>query len=200
MISLPLLSLIAGSVLMTLVGLYVGWRSLRVYLLRLDLLIIRNDLWDAAHAEDCFTNSDYLSCRNSINLLIRYAHRIDVVTLALTFDKGVETEKRFNEATPEAMRKAIETATNRAGLRMSHYVTWHRPFTGILLFRFVSLMGVTYRLTNSLRSMPSNVLKSSVVRIRNFSRQPDQSSIAWFNSNGPACAFASLVNDAVDLI
>lgn len=189
MISLPLISVTIGSLLLTLVGLYVGWRSFRVHLLRLDLLVIRNRLWDEAREANQLNDKSYKNCRENLNLLIRHAHKIDLVTLALGDWFESDQDEAFDtpEASPE-IAEAIQLALHDAGARMGRYVLNHRPFTGILLYSAIFCLVRMRYFVRLLRSVPVSV-KETAARVRDFSVQPEQNSIAWIRNNGPSYAF-----------
>ena len=173
MTNLYLLSITAGTLLLTLVGLYVGWRSFRVFMLRLELLSIRNRLWDSAREKNCFENESYQSLRSNLNLMIRHAHRIDVITLALTpKGEGSEQQTTAGAGCPE-LQSEIEIAIKETATCMCRYVVWHRPFSGIFLFWAVGCLTRFFRALKFLRSMPSEVARSSVSKVREFSRHPE---------------------------
>lgn len=177
-----------GSTMLTLVGLYTGWRSFRVFLLRLELLSIRNLLWDEARALDCLTDPVYRTYRENLNLMVRYAHKIDLISLALSSrysDK--ETDPRPCE-NPE-LKIVLDRALVSTGRCMSNYMLWHRPFTGVVLIWTLNTAVKTLRFASYFRRFSSTVFKTSVAQIRSFGQTPDLKTKQWFEHNGPAIVF-----------
>ncbi len=182
---LCLFSIAAGSTLLTLVGLYAGWRSFRVFLLRLDLLTIRNQLWDEARALNCLDDPRHRAYRKNLNLMVRYAHKIDLVSLALSSgDVGSVAEHRIqpNPALEDAIDRALAATVDC----MRTYVLWHRPFTGVLLVWTLFAVTRVVRLASYFGQVSSGALKSSAAAIRSFGQTPDLKTRQWLEHNGPS--------------
>lgn len=179
-----------GTTMLTLVGLYIGWRTFRVFLLRLELLAIRNHLWDEARALNCLTHPVYRTYRENLNLMVRYAHKIDLISLALSSrfsDKESDPQPCEN---PE-LKMALDRALMSTGSCMSNYMLWHRPFTGVILIWTLNKAVRMLRFASYFRRFSSSMFKSSVAQIRSFGQTPDLKTKQWFEHNGPAIVFGS---------
>jgi len=177
-----------GSTVLTLVGLYTGWRSFRVFLLRLELLSIRNRLWDEARELNCLSDPVYRTYRGNLNLMVRYAHKIDLVSLALSSrfsDKENDPQPCEN---PELI-PALDRALVSTGRCMSNYMLWHRPFTGVILVWALNAAVRILRCASYFRRYSSSMFKTSLSQIRSFGQTPDLKTKQWFEHNGPAIVF-----------
>lgn len=183
-----LVAIAVGSTMLTLVGLYTGWRSFRVFLLRLELLSIRNQLWDEARALNCLTDPVYRTYRDNLNLMVRYAHRIDLISLALS-SRHSDSECEPRACENLELKVALDRALASTGRCMSNYMLWHRPFTGIVLVWTLNTAVWMLKFVSYFRRFSSSVFKSSVAQIRSFGQTPDLKTKQWFEHNGPAIVF-----------
>ena len=190
-INLPLVAISVGATLLTLLAVYIGWRSYRVVLLRLKLLTIRNNLWDAAHESNMLDNGCYRQYRHGLNLLIQQAHRVDLITLALSVDFDRDGADDLLRDVPEVIAKAIDTAVSDAGAALHRYIIWDRPFTGIFLFKLIGILERSFKLMKFLRGKPWSSTKESAKKIGRFGRQSKKNATKWVRSNGPAYAFSA---------
>jgi hypothetical protein len=182
--TLCLASIAAGSTILTLIGLYAGWRSTRVFLLRLDLLSIRNQLWDEARALNCLNDPVHRAYRKNLNLMVRYAHKIDLVALALSSREAGGQPPLHDSASPE-LRDALDRALTSTVDCMRNYILWHRPFTGVMLVWTLSAAAAVFRLASIFGRISFGVLKSSAAKIRSFAKTPDINTRQWFEHDGP---------------
>ena len=190
MISLPMAAIMIGSLLFSLVGFYVAWRAYRVYLLRLELLTIRNRLWDAALRTNCFENEAYLRCRHNLNLLIRYAHVLDLVTIALA-PKAERPEASCWEADtiPDCIKEDVDLAFREAGACLYRYVKWYRPFTGVFLFWFLTAAKVAKKLLLRTVLKRNVTTRAQAARIHHFGTSIQTNTTKWIREDGPASVF-----------
>ncbi len=185
---LYLAAIAVGSTMLTLVGLYIGWRSFRVFLLRLELLSIRNALWDDARALNCLDDPAYRTYRENLNLMVRYAHKIDLISLALSSRNSDAKSGSCPNANPK-LKVALDRALTSTARCMTNYLLWHRPFTGIGLVWTLNIAVGMLRFVSYFRRFSSSVFKSSVAQIRSFGQTPDLKTKQWFENNGPAIVF-----------
>lgn len=184
----------AGSSILSLVGLYIGWRGYRVFLLRLRLLQIRNRLWDDVYAIGQLDNDTYRRVRSQLNQLIRHAHRIDLISLALTAERtnGMKGTRAKNclfreiESLPPDLREPIDKAMSRVGRLMGRYVLLYRPFTGIVLCWGLVGLFRTCKVIRLLTHSPSQRVNWTVDKVRQFATHPSKSSRQWFEHDGPS--------------
>lgn len=183
-----LAAILIGSTLLTLVGLYIGWRTVRVDLLRLELLSIRNRLWDAARESNGLNDPVYRTYRDNLNLMVRYAHKIDLVSLAIS-SRYSEKEGDQCVCNNKKLKNELEQALASTGRCMSRYLLWHRPFTGIFLVWTLNLAARTLKVASYFRRFSSAAIRSSAPQIRSFGQSPDLKAKEWFEHNGPAIIF-----------
>lgn len=183
-----LAAIAVGSTMLTLVGLYIGWRTFRVFLLRLELLSIRNRLWDEARSLNCLNDPVYMTYRENLNLMVRYAHKIDLISLALS-SRSSDSESDLSPSVNPALRVALDDALASTSRCMTTYMLWHRPFTGIVLFWTLNVVVRILKFVSYFYRFSSAVHKNSVAQIRSFGRTPDLKTKQWFEHNGPAIVF-----------
>ncbi len=183
-----LFAIACGSTLLTLVGLYTGWRSFRVFLLRLDLLSIRNNLWDEVRAMDCLSDPAYLAYRENLNLLVRHAHKLDLISLALS-SKFADQKPKLCPCDNPVLAASLETASAATSLRISTYMLWHRPFSGIFLIWTLRCAMKLFKFASNFKRFSSSVARSSVAQISSFGQTPDLNTKNWFEHDGPSIIF-----------
>lgn len=174
-----------GSTLLSLVGLYVGWRSARVILLRLELKSIRDRLWDSAYRLGKLNDSVYLEYRRNLNLMVQYAHCIDLVSVALT-DRTMSASQHSDSTDDSEFGQALTEALRETGKVMSRYMLWYRPFSGILLIWTLKYCSKLFRVFRSLTSL---AITPSIAEVLQFGKKPDAKTREWFAHNGPTIVF-----------
>ena len=186
MIEYPLIAVSTGTSLLTLIGLYLGWRSFRVFLLRLRLLEIRNDLWDRAYDGGVLEDEVVRQVRDRLNLMIRHAHRIDLITLALTTPsrKHTSADEFLPKSNNPLAQDAVELSISQVVGCMTNYMVWHRPFTGVLLIRVLDILFRTVKGASFVRSIASSAFGISVAQVRNFGNSLDSGTRRWLEQNG----------------
>lgn len=178
-----------GFTALTLVGLYIQWRSLRVVLLRLDLLAIRNKLWDESRELGCLCDPAYQEFRRNLNLMITHAHKIDLISLALSTGLS-DAEAAMPSCSNTDLQAALDRALASTVSCMNNYILWHRFFTGIVLVRFLNAAALVSRHFSRFRQFSSTLFRPSAASIRSFARTPDQSTKKWLEHNGPSIVFS----------
>ncbi|MEM1227517.1 MAG: hypothetical protein AAGJ40_17600 [Planctomycetota bacterium] len=190
-IEMPELAILFGSAGLTLVGLYIGWRSFRVFLLRLQLLAVRNAMWDAAHDAHCLEDPIYMQYRSQLNTLIRFAHKVDLPTLALsTIDTANSHPIKIEKASQE-IRSSLEHSIDEAATVLNNYILWYRPFTGILFAKLASwAIHLEKKRQAETRRQRQHQLSQPRQRISEFELHPKKSVRKWFQNNGPKQSLA----------
>ena len=172
--------IVAGMSGLTLIGVYLGWRELRVVLLRQDMFAIRDELWDTAHRLEAFDDPAYLEAREILHAVIRRAHRIDLVTFAITLRTAeVKHAPTLPPARTPDMQSAIETALSKSYRRLSRYIVWERPFSGFALMQVANVIVFLTKLAAWTRRTP---LRPIVQHVRRF--RPDTARF-WLTHHGP---------------
>lgn len=177
MIEPGLIQIAIGMSILSIVGLYIGWRSYRVFLLRLKLLKTRNELWDRARDLNALDDRAYLHTRSILNSLIRHSHRVDLVKMALSQSETETDVSQEFKSGSEELDLAINSAISDVAHTIGRYVVWYRPFTGILVIKSVQMLS---QFISTL-----SLVRVAVNRVQIFTAKLDQSVADWFRHEGP---------------
>jgi hypothetical protein len=125
------IQLFIGTLLLTLLSLYVAWTKFRVLKLRQQLFDTRNLLWDEARRLNCLNDPAYSEVREVLNAMICTAHRVDLaVVLHLMSQKQLKVSE-YPQSNNLEFQTAIDEACNRTSRQLTNYVLFARPFSGI---------------------------------------------------------------------
>ncbi len=148
---------------LSLISFYVCWTKFRVFCLRQELFDVRNELWDSARALECFDDPVYMEARESLNSLIRSAHKISLPVLVHVMVNYPQTERSPAKSTNAEMQKSIDYAIAQSVACLTRYVFYYRPFSGWLWALTIRSL---YKTMNSIAAIRDGISK-------------------WFRGGGP---------------
>jgi hypothetical protein len=141
----PELELIFFSILLSAVLSYAWWIRFRVWMLRQDLFVIRDRLWDSTRSEGGLDDPEHRRVRDSINALIRIAPLLSLWTIVRIFIEGPESKERARPLTGSRANEALEQAVTR----VSCYLLF-QTISGLILLTIMTLISFRVRLPISL--------------------------------------------------
>jgi hypothetical protein len=135
---------IAGCVLLSLAIGYACWTRIRVWLLREDFFVIRDELWDKARELGALDHPEHRAARHHLNACIRAAHLISVPVL-IRFALASEGQKSACPDTPSddnpELTRAMEHARRRLIKRVGRYLVVERPLSALI---YICAMGTWF--------------------------------------------------------
>jgi hypothetical protein len=114
----PSIQLILGCFLLSMVVTYAWWSYLRVWFLRQDLFMIRDQLWEAMRTKGTLDLPAHRECRDSINAIIRVAPFLSTLTVFRLFTVEVQHVAPDIQSMPQE----VVLARNRVVLRVTRYL------------------------------------------------------------------------------
>lgn len=110
---------------------YAWWAKMRVWMLRQDLFLIRDTLFDKARQKDFFTHEHYKNTREAINSMIQFAPHMSISTLL----ELVKLELSPIATTKHESLQDCNLALNQMANAIVDYV-FCRTASGIIWYRW----------------------------------------------------------------
>lgn len=93
---------------------YAMWVRVRVWRFRQDLFEIRDHLWDQMRSQGKLNDAAHREARNGINVLIRLAPALSLVSFSILVVSGVkEVDSAIDKNAPTAVNRALHAAVRR---------------------------------------------------------------------------------------
>ena len=112
---------IIGCLLLSLSLTYLWWVRLRVVMLREDLFVLRDNLFDQAVARDRLNDPGYVDARRKINSLIRFAHLWSWPVFFSVILRHRSSSTRVESDDP-AFNELLEASLHSASTRFVQYL------------------------------------------------------------------------------
>src|SRR5438128_141697 len=123
------IELVLFATLLSAVLSYAWWIRFRVWMLRQDLFMHRDRLWDSMRAEGRLDDPEHRRVRDDINALIRIAPLLSIWTIIRIFIEGPQTDRPEQGAAGDLPHRTLEEAV----LRVSRYLLFETLSGWVLL-------------------------------------------------------------------
>ncbi|MGO9468808.1 MAG: hypothetical protein ACLQIB_16875 [Isosphaeraceae bacterium] len=133
----PETQLIVFTMLLSLTLSYAWWIKFRVWMLRQDLFLIRDRLWDTMRSLGELDDPGHRQVRDHINAAIRLAPLFTVWTVIRIAIEGPQSRP----LSEKPIRNEAQEALDKAVLRISRYLLFE-TLSGLLFFSVASLVVV----------------------------------------------------------